>query len=230
MRWDLGPIEQSSYQESLDDVWELVEREPTRLLDMIEWFLEQRKGDSLMLVKPLDAAELDEVLTQGNSIYRVRDDCTGLELRVVPEVRQQVQAVVDAAAGSPGVHLATAWNEAYGRNTDPVKAYSEAIKAIEAAAAPVVSPSNGKATLGTIIRDIGAKPAKWQLAIRPNDEGGVDEVRRMMKLLWEGQTSRHGGITPTQPETAEAARAAVLLAAVLVQFCVSGVFALASSV
>ena len=86
----------------------------------------------------------------------------------------------------------------------------------------MVSPSNGKAILGTIIRDIGAKPAKCQLAIQAHDEGGVDEVRRMTTLPWEGQTSRRGGITPTQPETAEAARAAVLPAAVLVQFCVGG--------
>ena len=58
-------------------------------------------------------------LTQGNSIYRVRDDCTGLELRVVPEIRQQVQAVVDAAAGSPGAHPAGAWNEAHGQMKTP---------------------------------------------------------------------------------------------------------------
>ncbi|WP_226652833.1 hypothetical protein [Streptomyces hydrogenans] len=44
----------------------------------------------------------------------------------------------------------------------------------------------------------------------------------MMRALWEGQTSRHGGQTPTPPETLEAARAGVHLAATLVQWFVSG--------
>lgn len=40
--------------------------------------------------------------------------------------------------------------------------------------------------------------------------------------LWDGQTSRHGKQTGTVPETLEAARAGVHLAAALVQWFVSG--------
>lgn len=43
-----------------------------------------------------------------------------------------------------------------------------------------------------------------------------------MRALWQGQTSRHGGQTPTSPETLEAARAAVHLAATIVQWFTSG--------
>jgi hypothetical protein len=46
----------------------------------------------------------------------------------------------------------------------------------------------------------------------------------MMWMLWQGQTSRHGGLGPTRAETPDEARAAVHLAASLVQFGVSGAF------
>lgn len=128
-------------------------------------------------------------------------------------------------AGSPGEHLATAWSLAYGRTPDPVKAYSEAIKAVEAAGTPVISPKNHKATLGTLIRDVGATPQKWNFAIARPKGDSVEDVRQLMSLLWDGQTSRHGGIASTPPETPEAARAAVHIAATLVQFFVGKSFA-----
>ena len=39
-----------------------------------------------------------------------------------------------------------------------MKAYSEAVKAAEAALAQRVTPQNGKQTLGTMIRDVAQKP------------------------------------------------------------------------
>ena len=190
---------------------------PTLILDAIEVllpFVIRAAGGHASI------ATLNNVLKIGNSMYQVKPDHTGLELRVLPEVREAVQAAVDAATGSAGEHLAMAWSEAYGRSPDAVKAYSEAIKAVEAAAAPVISPSNPKATLGTIIRDIKAKPSKWQFAVAANGDDGVVAVQRLMELLWNAQTSRHGGVAQTVPETAEAARAAVHVAATLVQFFV----------
>ncbi|MFD8375331.1 hypothetical protein ACFV2Z_31870 [Streptomyces sp. NPDC059688] len=47
-------------------------------------------------------------------------------------------------------------------------------------------------------------------------------IEAPMRALWEGQTSRHGAQTMTVPETIDAARAGVHLAAVLVQWFVSG--------
>jgi hypothetical protein len=44
----------------------------------------------------------------------------------------------------------------------------------------------------------------------------------MMAALWDGQTSRHGGMKPTQPETLEEAQAAVQLAACLVEWFTTG--------
>ena len=48
----------------------------------------------------------------------------------------------------------------------------------------------------------------------------------MISLLWDNQSSRHGGVLPTRDELPEEARAAVHLAAVLVQWFSSGAVAL----
>ena len=164
------------------------------------------------------AGALQSLLESSNSAYRVKNGWDGLEMLITPEVKEQVQEVVNAAKSSAGDHLREAWNEAYGRKPDPVKSYSESIKAVESALAPIVSPQNGKQTLGTMIRDVKAKPSKWGFDIPDGNVGGVETVLSMMQLLWEGQSSRHGGLNPTPAETVEEARSAVHLAASLVQF------------
>ncbi len=193
-------------------------------LDLVEYVLETAfHPDNYR--KPWEAAQgLEYTLATGNSAYKVREDGTGLEMRTTPEVQQQVQAVVDAATGSAGEHLANAWNEGYSRTPDPVKSYSESIKAVEVALAPHVSPQNAKQTLGTMVRDVKAKPIKWKSTL---PDGGVGMVLSMMETLWDGQTSRHGGLHPTRNETTDEAQAAVHVAATLVQFGVSGAFTIA---
>lgn len=177
----------------------------TVMLDLAEALLELYGWDGHR------AIELDNLLTAANSLYRVEDGGRGLEERVAPGVKDAVAGVVTSAAGSAGDHLADAWNEAYGRQHDPVKSYSESIKAAEAALAARVSPQNGKQTLGTMIRDVSAKPSKWEFAIADGHVGGVETVLHMMRMLWDGQTSRHGGVNPTRSETLDEARAAVHL-------------------
>jgi hypothetical protein len=188
------------------------------MLDLVEAILERYGWDNRR------ALTLQNLLTSANSAYRVKESWDALEERVTPGVKELVQEVIDASGGSAGDHLTNAWNEAYGRKPDPVKAYSEAIKAVEAALAQRVSPQNGKQTLGTMIRDISAKPSKWKFIIGEGAIDGVDTMLHMMRTLWAGQTSRHGSSTPTRAETPEESRAAVHLAATLVQFGNSGAF------
>lgn len=186
------------------------------MLDLVEALLELYGWDERR------APALNELLVAANSAYVVNDTFDGLEERVAPGVRDVLSEAVEKAEGSAGDHLLTSWNSAYGRNVDAVKAYSEAIKAVEAALAPRVSPQNGRQTLGTMIRDIRAKPTKWKFVIAGTDTESVDALLHMMRLLWDGQTSRHGGVGPTRSETLAESRAAVHLAAALVQFGASG--------
>lgn len=188
---------------------------PDILLDTIETLLELYGPDGGR------SDQLGAILELGNSAYAVREDHRGLEERVVHGVQSLVSEVAQTATGSAGDHLVAAWNAAYGRSSDSVKAYSEAVKAAEAALAPLVSPQNAKQTLGTMIKDLGNKPSKWSFVIADGTTSNVGTVLGMMRTLWEGQTSRHGGANPTRAETLEEARAGLHLAAALVQFGIS---------
>jgi hypothetical protein len=124
-------------------------------------------------------------------------------------------------AGSASDHLATAWAAAYAIQPDPAKSYSESIKAVEAAAYAIIEPTNGRATLGTTLGHIRSHADDFRL-ILPAPGTSVVPVIGMMTVLWEGQTSRHGGQHPTRAESAEEARAAVHLAVTLVQWFSTG--------
>ncbi|MFB6583445.1 MULTISPECIES: hypothetical protein [unclassified Streptomyces] len=56
----------------------------------------------------------------------------------------------------------------------------------------------------------------------PNGGEGFETDLKMMTLLWEGRTSRHGARDRTRDETHETARMAVHPAAILVQWFASG--------
>jgi hypothetical protein len=104
-----------------------------------------------------------------------------------------------------------------------VRAYSESIKAVESAAHAVIQPNNAKATLGTMLGELKNARHKFSCTIpAPTAGDPIAPAEAMMRALWEGQTSRHGGQSGTVPETLEAARAGVHLAATLVQWFVSG--------
>jgi hypothetical protein len=176
----------------------------TALLDVVDATL----ADG---VKKGDAQELDRLLTDGGSAWRVADDTTSLQRRVNPE--------------ATAAHLKSAWAAAYGRHPSPTRAYGEAIKAVESAMIPVVLPRDRMATLGKVIGHLSENSSRWQLAIntpeaRPADIGSL---LAMLRLLWQGQTDRHGGTTQATPIAAPAAEAAVHLALTLVHWTESGI-------
>ncbi|WUA38917.1 hypothetical protein OG571_46750 (plasmid) [Streptomyces sp. NBC_01369] len=65
-------------------------------------------------------------------------------------------------------------------------------------------------------------PRRCTAISTPAGKDAIAPDEATMRALWEGQTSHHGGQAPTVPETLEAARAGVHLAASLVQWLVSG--------
>jgi hypothetical protein len=174
--------------------------------------------------------DLQQLLDDARSAYTLRSDRRGLWHRMDPAMEALTHAAVRNAEqytdrGSAGEHLRKAVQTAYALHPDPVRAYSESIKAVEAAAHVILEPRNSKATLGTMIRvfrdatpeklilDMGAQPGPSEL----------ESVSGMMHLLWSGQTSRHGGSHPTRDETVQEARAATHLASTLVQIFISGI-------
>ncbi|MEU4588618.1 hypothetical protein AB0F92_42385 [Kitasatospora aureofaciens] len=132
------------------------------------------------------------------------------------------RSAASAPAGSASEHLREAWQAVYGRSPNPPAAYSLAIKAVEAAAHAVLEPNNARSTLGTMIRNLRDAPQNFRVAIDGSSGGDPGAVLGMLQMLWQGQTSRHGGQAPTRPETQEAAEMAVHLAAALVQWFTAG--------
>jgi hypothetical protein len=171
---------------------------------------------------------LQELLDDARSVYTVKADGSGLERRVgVVETTAYLGAARTAAAkpeaGSAAGHLRAAWNAAHALKPNPVTAYGEAIKAVESAAHAMVGPNNDRATLGTMIGHLRGNPEAFRIVLAGRSgAGGVGTVTAMMALLWDGQTSRHGGKNPTRPETPEEAQAAVYLAVTLVEWFASG--------
>jgi len=169
---------------------------------------------------------LQDMLTLAGSAYRVNDAGTGLELRVAPAVQQAVASALAASrkpsSGSAADHLAQAWKSSYGRDPDPTKAYSEAIKTVESAAQAMIEPNNTQATLGSMLRVIGNSPQRFATAIPASSGDDITLVADMMRRLWKGQTARHGSQTTTRLETQQEAEMAVHLATTLVQWFASG--------
>ena len=194
---------------------------PDLFLDVIDLFLLLNHAENHQY-HPSVAEELEHILSLGGSLWRVAADQRSLEQRVNETTRGAVTTLIDQQTNASS-HLASAWHHCYGRNPNPSRAHSESTKAVEAAAIPIVSPRNSRATLGTVLRDLDDSQTQWQLAIRRTDGAGtITPLLAMIRLLWQGQSDRHGGITPTTPPTQSAAEMAVHLGMTLTQWFQSG--------
>ncbi len=115
-----------------------------------------------------------------------------------------------------------AWAAVYGRHPDPAKAYDEAVRAVEAAAIPILLPKGMKVTLGTVLAHLRDAGGKWALAIDGTNDGDVAPLTAMIQLLWKGHVARHAGGPSYRPQRQDEAEMAVHLATTLVQWFTSG--------
>lgn len=167
--------------------------------------------------------ELEGILIRSGSKWTVgtRGEHPGLEDRVPAGVRDAAEGAM-ATPGHAGDLLSKAWHAAYGVSPKPEFAYTNAVLAVEAAAIPVVTPSDRAATLGkvfAVMRDQGG----WGLEINKQhaDYPTSAVVLGMVQMLWAGQ-GRHAGQPDWTPNSQSEAEAAVMLAVPLVQWFTSG--------
>lgn len=170
---------------------------------------------------------LESLLEDARSVYTISPDGHALVRRIDPVVAALFDHAAEEADrpgyGNATDHLAAARRAAYALTPDPVKAYSEAIKAVEAAAHAAIQPKHQRATLGTMLGELTQAQHKFTSAIPEGDQSDpVALAEHMMRVLWNGQTSRHGHQDGTRPESLESAVAAVHLAGTLVQWFASG--------
>lgn len=173
-----------------------------------------------------NAEQLLYILEDASSVWTIgtRSGRPALERRLTDGAAQAI-AAVGVNAGNAGKRLSNAFEAAYGVDPDPSKAYSLAIKAVEDATIPVVSPANTKATLGTVIRDFKNAPTFRLPHNREHEDAPTHTVvLGMMQMLWVGQTDRHGGPASVgvPPVSQSEAEAAVMLAVPLVEWFTSG--------
>jgi hypothetical protein len=177
------------------------------------------------------AEDLNRILHQSGSAWEVteldvedgeegekeliltRRDLAAAKL-AISDIRSQ-----DARAGT---FLADAWKAIASREPQPGEGYSKAVMAIEAAAQPVITPNNAKATLGRIIQAMEDKPEKWTFAL-----GDLDLVIAIAQRVW-GTHYRHG-TQMRDDHTLEEADAALHLAIPLVRFFAGGLVVLNGS-
>ncbi|MCA5893411.1 hypothetical protein LEP48_08610 [Isoptericola sp. NEAU-Y5] len=163
---------------------------------------------------------LDDYMRDCGMAWKVgtRRGFAGLERRVPEGVQIAAEAVMNDSDHA-GEVLTGAWRAAFGVSPDPSKAYGLAIKAVETAAKPQVSPKDDVATLGKmrgVLRD-----QKWGLPLAQQDDEGLI-LREMVSALWTGQTDRHGSDGPLVTPTQEQAETAIMLAVPLVHWFSSG--------
>lgn len=194
-----------------------MERDREFALDVLDFFVQK-------VAEPGYADELGDILTLGGSEWEVAkptDDRRFVAQRTVAPIASVIESLSSSERARR--HLETAWDRLMGRNPDPSAAYREAIRAVESAAKPVVTPSDPSATLGKIIGAIRAKPEKWTVAL---DRSSPEQVAEMCDLIWKGQLDRHGTDEPDAPlnVSREEADAAVHIAIALARIFSSGGF------
>ncbi len=187
-------------------------------LDVIDYLLHHAR------VPEYRIGDLERVLSDGGSAWRATP--RGLEGRV-DETLQGIAESVFATDSRPADYLRSAWHKAWGREPDPTGAYREAVRAVEAAFAPTVSPNNGRPTLGTIIADINNKPSKFSVRLQADTpNANVERIVGMLRMLWKSQLDRHGTADESVPlnVTLDEARDALALATTLVHLAQQGGF------
>ncbi|MBP2456898.1 hypothetical protein ABID70_002422 [Clavibacter michiganensis] len=168
---------------------------------------------------------LDAILSEGGSAWTVtRWKVTGARLtKRVPDGVQQAAASVLSATDAASAKLQEAWLDAYGTNPRASVAYSNAVIAVETAVLSVIKVTKTDATLADVFSILEAKKPKWELIFRDSDRApGATTLGLMLRTLWRGHASRHGR-PDYEDASLEEARAAVILAATLVQWLTSGV-------
>ncbi len=186
-----------------------------RFLDFLVW----KKSQSVVANQGL-LESLDSVLEAGGSRWKVgtRSGVVGLEERVPRGVQEAADAAI-AHPGHAGELLSEAWHAAFGVAPDFEKAYSKSIKAVEAAAIPVVSPNHIGATLGTVLGQMRAD-GNWKLDMTREHSTHTTQqvVLGNMQALWTGQNDRHAGQPGYTASTRAEGEAAVMIAVPLVQW------------
>lgn len=183
----------------------------------------------LSLRSPVEWSNRDEVdglewhLDQNMAAVTIEVSGDGYRItRRLPEgVEEAAQTAAESANSRAGRHLVKAWSEARSLTPDTSAVMTEAIRAVEAAAGPVVIPRDKQQRLGKIVAVLKDN-SSWTLILPTRDDGYPNQrtvLIGMLEVLAFAEQQRHAGEEP-RPEVA---MAHVQLAATLVGWFSAGV-------
>ncbi|TSI12645.1 hypothetical protein [Brevibacterium aurantiacum] len=169
--------------------------------------------------------ELENSLSNGGSAWTIMPwgtNANRLARRVAPGVMNSVRPAL-SAQDSASIKLQEAWHDAYGVAPRASTAFFHAVVAVEIAALSVIDAGTDEPTMANLFSILESPKPKWQLVFRDNEKApGGKTLAAMLRTLWRGHGSRHGS-ADYKDATLNEARAAVILAATLVQWFTSGV-------
>jgi|SRR5580704_5030288 hypothetical protein len=208
--WQNGPVG------AANGVWQQMYRDRTLAVRVIEYALgEMMLGYDAQGIEPA-VKELHRALKQAGANYVVvqPDPEWGryrLERRTVPAAAAAARAQT-SLPGNASDHLGKAWSAAFGREPNPSAAYSESVKAVEAAAIPLVLPNDRLATLGKVVSELRTNRQKYSVVFSRDASPAkgttlspLEVVIALADSLWSNQTDRHAPILPITQAQAELA-------------------------
>jgi hypothetical protein len=189
------------------------------LVNYILWMAPEIRFRSLNLPSIMSA-----ILARGGSVWEVTESSESGRYRLTRrDLAGTGDAIGELPAGDRAADmLRSAWEKIASRDPDPSGAYDLAVKAVEAAAHPVVSPNRDTATLGSMLGDLRAQPQRWSFVLED-----LDTVIAMGTTLWTHHY-RHG-TQQRDDHTLDEADAAVHLALALVRFFTGNAVTLAAA-
>ena len=155
-----------------------------------------------------------QVSPNESNVYRIRR-------RLPLGVEDSGVGAVERASEQAGKHLIKAWSALRSLTPDTSLVMTEAIRAVEAAAGPVVIPRDKQQRLGKIAQALKARET-WALVLKQRDDGEPDHrmvLVGMIETLAYAEQHRHGGESPSPLE----ALAHVQLASTLVAWFSTGI-------
>lgn len=127
--------------------------------------------DSLLATRTVTRGEdvdaLDQMLHEAGSVWRV--DVGREPPALVRRVSETLEAAVlkEAQRGeASGELLALAWRSAFGQNPNASEAYRHAVRAVEAAAGPIVLPRDSDRTFGKMVSHLRDAEASWRFTLK----------------------------------------------------------------
>jgi hypothetical protein len=212
----------SDRRDGLNDLRTALYSNQTAFLTAVDFHLSKN-------LPPDKVQELSVVLEDSSSKWRAGS--VGIRRGLVERVDDTVQRSADeviAKGERSGKLLTEAWQHAFSMQRNPSAAYRCAVRAVEVAAAPILTPKDPTPSLGKMITALRDGMPKWRFAFTVDSTVDPKAVLlQMMQLLWTNDYARHINVDQNVPlnVTQEEAESAVVLALTLINWFASGAVA-----